>query len=413
MPAEQARHEITVGRDRCAEVRGGRLMDAAMAVRRARWTGCERPIVGPLLIAFGTLALFHAVVAIANPDYWGHRAVWDEGFYLQIARTGYSLPGGDYGRYTTLPFSPGYPLLLRGIAWLGGVDPLPLRAPLGAALFVGACQALGWLLRAFSSDHRRNNLTILAFAIWPGALYFCSGYAESLYVPLLLLSLGCMLRRRWFLAAWLAAACLFTRTPAVIVVGTLAAGIVVDAVSARGRAALGRAAGTLAVTMPIASLGLVGYVLMTHAATGDWFAFRKSYVAWQPCEVLNHRNLDLRTVYDALLLTGLRPQLLLAVIWALLVPVLVCLQRRAMPLLLSIFAAIAWSFFVWNDWQLLPYHDMLRWLAVVFPAHFALVSQLARLPAGWRLAAGLCWFGASAAAYAWCVYLFVTGQPLS
>jgi hypothetical protein len=339
--------------------------------------------------------------------------VWDESYYLQIARHGYSLPGGDYGRYTTLPFSPGHALLLRGVGWLLGVDPLQVRSPVAAALFVAGCQALGWLLRAFSGDHLRNNLAILAFAIWPGCVYACSGYAEALYLPLMLLSLGCMLRRRWLLAAWLAAACWFTRTPAVIVVATLAAGIVLDAFGARTRTALVRGAAMLVATVAIAALGLFGYMLMMHQATGDWFAFQKAYVAWQPCEVLSHRNLDLRTVYDALLLVDRRPVLLLAVGWALLVPVLVCLQRRAMPVLLSVFALIAWSFFLWNDWQLLPYHDMLRWLAIVFPAHFALVAQIGRLPARWRIAAFVAWFAASAAAYTWCVWLFATGQWLS
>src|SRR5262245_3747898 len=226
--------------------------------RWARCAGLDRPLAGPFVLALAALATFHVVVAVANPAYWFSAPAWDENYYVGIARHGYALPDGDYSRYSALPFSPGWPLLLRGVAWLTGLDPVQVRAPLAALLFVGAGQAFGWTMRAFCADHLRNNVALLCLLAWPGSLYFCSGYAEALYLPLLLLSIGCMLRRRWLAAAWLAAACWFTRTPAVVVVATLAAAIVVDAGAARSRAALRRAAVTLAVTMPIAALGLVG-----------------------------------------------------------------------------------------------------------------------------------------------------------
>src|SRR5207249_2628017 len=209
------------------------------------------------------------------------------------------------------------------------------------------------------------------------------------YLPLLLLCLGCMLRRRWFAAAWLAAACWFTRTPAVVVAFALAATIVVDAFASQpARAAWKRATITLLWAMPIAALGLLGYMTMVHAATGDWFAFQKAYVAWQPCEVITRRSVTFRTVMDALTLFPARPTLKIAVVCFLLTPILVCLQRRRMPAALSIFAASAWLFFLLNDWQLEPYHDTLRWMAVVFPLHHALALTF-EVP-GPRLRCGLC-----------------------
>src|SRR5262252_7504999 len=185
--------------------------------------GFHRPVFGPIVIAIAGLLLFHVVVALTRPEYWLREPAWDEGFYVQIARAGYALPDGDYGRYNDLPFSPGYPMLLR----------------------------------ALSRDHVRNNLAVLFAALWPGSLYFCTGYAEALYWPLLLLCIGCMLRRRWFAAAWLAAACWFTRTPAVVVVGTLAAAIVMDAFAARTREGLLQGARRLCWALPIAGLGLL------------------------------------------------------------------------------------------------------------------------------------------------------------
>ena len=375
--------------------------------------GFHRPVFGPIVIAIAGLLLFHVVVALTRPEYWLREPAWDEGFYVQIARTGYALPDGDYGRYNDLPFSPGYPMLLRAVSAVTRLDPQVLRLPVSALLFAAGCAALGWVLRAFSRDHVRNNLVVLFAALWPGSLYFCTGYAEALYWPLLLLCIGCMLRRRWFAAAWLAAACWFTRTPAVVVVGTLAAAIVMDAFAARTRTALLQGARRLCWALPIAGLGLLAYMLMTRSAAGDWFAFRKAYVAWQPCEMLTQRSMTFRTIGDALLLFRDRPTLKIAVAWFLAAPVLVCARRRSMPALLTVFTAGVWLFFLANDWQLEPYHDTLRWLSVAFPLHWAVVDLLVRRSRWQRFALGGCWLLASASVYVWCVRLFVTRQWVS
>ncbi len=206
-------------------------VDSAAAPAAApwvRWLGLDRPVLGPLVAALFALLLFHGTVAMANPAYWFSQSAWDESFYLDIARKGYELPGGDYGKYTNLPFSPGLPMVLRGVSLLTGLDPLVLRLPLSALLFVCGCIGLGWTLRAFSANHVRNSLAVLAFATWPGSVYFVNGYAECLYMPLLVLCFGCMLRRWWVASALLAAACWFTRTPAVVVVGALCAAILLD-----------------------------------------------------------------------------------------------------------------------------------------------------------------------------------------
>lgn len=384
-----------------------------MQAHWARWTGLDRPVLGPVVIAALALALFHGIVALVNPDYWFTNSSWDESFYLDIARKGYDLPGGDYGRYTVLPFSPGLPLLLRAVSFLTGLDPLVVRLPVAALLFVTGCIALGWTLRAFSADHVRNNLAVLAFALWPGSIYFVNAYAECLYMPLLVLCFGCMLRRWWIAAALLAAACWFTRTPAVVVVGALCAAILLDGWQSSAPRALLTATGRVLLCGAIAATGLLGYMAMVHHVTGDWFAFRTSYVAWEPTEILNQRGITMRSMADALYLYPDRPTLFLAVPWFVLLPVLVFVQRRTMPPVLVVFTGGAWLFFLVNDWLRIPYHDMLRWLAVVFPASWAVVTLIAARGPVLRVLLGCIWFGASIVLHVWCTIRYVTGLWVS
>ena len=69
----------------------------------------------------------------------------------------------------------------------------------------------------------------------------------------------------------------------------------------------------------------------------------------------------------------------------LLVPLLVWPLRTLLPPILTIFTGGAWLFFLARDWITAPYHDMFRWMAVVFPVHYCLVLWCERLPAGLRL----------------------------
>ena len=386
---------------------------------RIAWSGwwsrlAGAPHWGPIAIALVTTALFHAVVLLAQPAYWRAQSTWDEGFYVGIATGGYELPDGDYGRPTRLPFSPGYPLLLRAVAWISATHPQFVRPWLGAALFVIGCIGLGYALRAFSSDHRRNNLAILVFSVWPSSLYFRSGYAEALYFPLLAFAFGTMLRRRWLAASCLTAACWFTRTPAVVIAATLAAAVVIDTLrTQRGWAALTQSVSTLAWTMAIACTGFLAYMAILWGSVGDPFAFLRSYVAWEPCEVLSWRTLKLKTPVAATLLYSDRPTIKVAVVVFLLTPVLIAIQRKKMPVELSLFACGAWLFFLVNDVALDPFVDMMRWMAVVFPVHYALVLCFEGLaPQLRRITIGL-WLVSSTVAYLWFVARYVRNEWVS
>lgn len=373
----------------------------------------DRPIAVPLTIGIATLGLFHAIVAWTNPGYWGSEPAWDEIYYLGIAREGYQLPAGDYGSYSAVPFSPGLPLLLRGLAYLTGLPPMLLRLPAAALLSVAGCVLLAWALRAFSNDIRRNNLVVAVFAAWPGSIYFRTGYAESLYFPLLAGCFGCLLRRRYLPAAALAALAWFTRTPAIVLVAALGTAIVLDTLTPpHDLRRVWRGALQLGLAMPIAALGLLGYMALLHFQVGDAWAFRKAYAAWGALETQEPRNLELKTLADAWLMPN-QPTVRLSLATFLVIPLVVWPQRTRMPAVLTLFTAGAWLFFLSQDWVSFPFHDMLRWTAILFPFHFAVVLAFAALPARCRLPAWGLWFAASLCGFVWCASRFVGGHYVS
>jgi hypothetical protein len=345
---------------------------------RSRW-------VAPLLIALATTFLFHAIVAFCSPLYWT-RSSWDEEYYLAIARQGYVLPNDDFTQFSNLPFSPGWPLLLRVASAATGLDPLVLRTPLAAVLFVIAGLGLASALAAFSSNLRRNNAVLLLFALWPPSLYFRSGYAEALYLPVLAWFFAFLLRRRWLPAACCVALALAIRTPAVVLLGTLVCALGLDAFATRPFGPAVRAlAVRAALLVPLALLGLVAYAGTMWVQFGDPFAFVHAYVAWGFYDTGDLRSLRLETVGDTIRLYPgehyFDSIVLQSMVSFLLVPLIVWPLRTCMPAILTVFTAGAWLFFLARDWIAVPFHDMFRWMAVVFPVHYCLVLWTDRLPA--------------------------------
>jgi hypothetical protein len=117
-----------------------------------------------------------------SETYWD-KPVYDEGHYVGICEFGYHMPSGGYLASNSLPFSPGYPLLLSAASKVTGVKPKRCRVFLSAALFVVACLGLWRLLGGFVESQRQKVWTMVLFATWPGSLYFLTAYSEALYLP--------------------------------------------------------------------------------------------------------------------------------------------------------------------------------------------------------------------------------------
>ncbi|AOT62566.1 MULTISPECIES: hypothetical protein [Streptomyces] len=171
-------------------------------------------------------ALLHLVVLalMVPPDGAGVRErllAWDAGHFVDIARDGYpaGFTHGPDGELTgnELAFFPLYPLLVRALAALTGLDAgtaavATAHLALAAALF--AVHAL--LARLYGDRVALAGIALLAGA-QPMALTFLMGYSESLFLALAAGTLLALHRRAWLTAGWLALLCGLTRPAALAV----------------------------------------------------------------------------------------------------------------------------------------------------------------------------------------------------
>ncbi|MBA3340138.1 MAG: hypothetical protein H0T54_10420 [Geodermatophilaceae bacterium] len=153
--------------------------------------------------------------------------IWDGGWYVRISQSGYadhldlSAPLTDQST-GSLAFFPGYPMLMRLLSEVTGLD--PRWAGVVISLFAGAVAAAGIaiLARDWASSERVGVLAGLLWACAPMAAVSALVYSEALFTALAVWTFVALRRHSWGLAAGLAVAAGLTR-PTGIAVGTAVA----------------------------------------------------------------------------------------------------------------------------------------------------------------------------------------------
>jgi len=169
-------------------------------------------------------------------DVW---ARWDGGWFVHVAREGYSDPE------TTTAFFPAYPLLVRAVAWvLAGNEVVA-----GVVVSLAACAAAFVLLDALArelvgEEAARRALAFLA--AFPTALFLGAVYSESLYLLLTVAAFLAAARGRFAAAGAAAGLAILTRPTGVVLLPALA-------LLALGRPRPGRALAGLALALPVAA----------------------------------------------------------------------------------------------------------------------------------------------------------------
>jgi hypothetical protein len=121
------------------------------------------------------------------PGIW---ARWDSGYYLAIARSGYSAEGG------TSTYYPLYPLLLRGVALTTAQNDVAMGTILSVTL---TAAALTVLYHTLLPDHDRRiaGTAVGLLALFPMSLFLFAIYTESLFLLLSGLAYFLARRHRW------------------------------------------------------------------------------------------------------------------------------------------------------------------------------------------------------------------------
>jgi hypothetical protein len=161
-----------------------RLSEATQARRPARWlrtTVPWRPVVLAWLVsrivtafALGVLGARHA----PRPDIT-RLIAWDGGWFQFIAAHGYGRPPFP-GVWSAWPFFPLYPGLVAGLHVVGSPYSAGQVIVANAALLVALAGV--WRLA-----HRHVTVRAATYAVWitalfPGAITFTMGYADSLFL---------------------------------------------------------------------------------------------------------------------------------------------------------------------------------------------------------------------------------------
>jgi Gpi18-like mannosyltransferase len=274
-------------------------------------------------------------------DIWGR---WDTGWFLSIARRGYSVEP-LYQQYTNLPFFPLYPQLMRVLTSLvpNGSDQDFLLAGViisNVCLLVALVFLRKLVLLDFDDCVARR--TLLYLLVFPTSFYFSAVYSESLFVMLTVMTFYYARKDTWWLAGLCGGLSALTRSVGVFVLVPIAYVYLESRQFKIGRIDWSAAA------LLLIPLGLAPFSIYLYQLTGDPFAFAAAHAAWgrqltAPPALLGHIYANLQSqrnsfgayspLVDVLFTVGplgvigyslrcLKPYYLIFALYAWLVPIL-------------------------------------------------------------------------------------------
>ncbi len=151
---------------------------------------------------------------------------WDTGWYLDVARYGYSVDYGQVGLVeTNLAFFPGLPMLMAGALTLG-LNPFAVSFAVANIAFLVALMGLHSLTSTLW-DRRLADRAVWCLALFPPSLFASLAYTEGLTLALAIGAALAAVRRNPMLAGVLVAGATLMRPTGVL------AGILVAVILAR------------------------------------------------------------------------------------------------------------------------------------------------------------------------------------
>lgn len=159
-------------------------------------------------------------VSIWFDNLFGSWTRWDGGAYIQIALHGYKDD-------RIISFYPGYPALVRPIAFIFGLGQLNVTSVTIGGIFVSSIAALIlcvllYQLTLLDYKPETARLTVLYLMAFPVAFFLFAVYTEALFLALTVGAFYAARKNRWLLAMLLAAWAVVTKNQGALVVIALA-----------------------------------------------------------------------------------------------------------------------------------------------------------------------------------------------
>ena len=208
---------------------------ATLTARRGSGPARSRWLQHPAAVAAGGFLAIRAIglVALLRSDQRAGRplievlGLWDGGWFVRIAEAGYagdldlSAPMTDQST-GSLAFFPVYPILIRALSGLAGLD--PRWAGVLISLTAGAVAAAGVAILA--RDWAGDRVGLLAGLLWsaaPMGVVAAIVYSEALFTALVVWTFIALRRHSWLIAGTLGALAGLTRPTGIAVGAAVAA----------------------------------------------------------------------------------------------------------------------------------------------------------------------------------------------
>jgi Mannosyltransferase (PIG-V) len=212
-------------------------------------------------------------------------AVWDSGWYFDIASRGYFFSPDSQ---SSIAFFPLYPLLVRLCAApFGGSPAATWIAAIAVSwmAFFCALVALHQLTERLVGTREAARRTVLYIAVFPFSIYFTRVYTEGLFLLLTVLSVRAAVDARWLRAGILGGLATITRPNGILI------GIPLLIFALTGRPSLRTLSRRLAA-LSLVPLALAGYSAYVYTLSGNPLGWLDTQRHWgYSLSRLPHRHL--------------------------------------------------------------------------------------------------------------------------
>jgi Mannosyltransferase (PIG-V) len=284
---------------------------------------------------------------------------WDAKRFVEIAEFGYQ------GSAESAAYFPGYPIAIRIVAFVPGIDDVGAALLISNIAFLGAMVVLYALTTRESSEPIARR-TVLFLACFPTSFFFLAPFSESLFLLTSLLAFWWARSDRWLLAGLAGFAAALVRNVGVLLVP----GLLIEALD---EPRSGRRTAIVGALLPLA--GPIALGLYWQKIAGDFLAPFHAQDAWHkafefPILTLGHAiSLGLQGIASA---RGIYWTIDLVVTAAIVVPI--ALRWRVIPP--PYLAYVVASLLVIFSYPLpaRPLVSAPRYALVLFPAYWAMAD---------------------------------------